>query len=267
MQRSLFAGISGLNAHQLMIDVAANNIANVNTAGYKASSVVFEDTLSQTLSGAGQASPPVGGTNPVQVGMGVKLAATSLDFTEGAPQATGVPENMMINGDGFFVLQKAGVQMYTRCGEFSRDSAGHLATADGALVCDDTGNPIDLSALQTGTYVSFAIGQDGVISGIDSSGAATQIGQVGLATFPNPEGLQKVGHNDYIRSASSGAANIGTPETGGRGTLSSGYLEGSNVDLAKELTNLIVAERGFQANSKSITTSDEVLQTLVNLKQ
>ena len=88
-----------------------------------------------------------------------------------------------------------------------------------------------------------------------------------LATFPNPEGLQKVGHNDYIRSASSGAANIGTPETGGRGTLSSGYLEGSNVDLAKELTNLIVAERGFQANSKSITTSDEVLQTLVNLKQ
>jgi len=178
-----------------------------------------------------------------------------------------VPENMMINGDGFFVLQKAGVQMYTRCGEFSRDSAGHLATADGALVCDDTGNPIDLSALQTGTYVSFAIGQDGVISGIDSSGAATQIGQVGLATFPNPEGLQKVGHNDYIRSASSGAATIGIPQSGGRGELSSGYLEGSNVDLAKELTSLIVAERGFQANSKSITTSDEVLQTLVNLKQ
>jgi len=124
-----------------------------------------------------------------------------------------------------------------------------------------------VAAIDVATYVSFAIGQDGVINGIDNSGAATQIGQVGLATFPNPEGLQKVGHNDYIRSASSGVANIGVPQSGGRGELSSGYLEGSNVDLAKELTNLIVAERGFQANSKSITTSDEVLQTLVNLKQ
>jgi len=267
MQRSLFAGISGLNAHQLMIDVAANNIANVNTAGYKASSTVFEDTLSQTLAGAGQASSPVGGTNPVQVGMGVKMAATNMDFTEGAPEATGVPSNLMINGDGFFVLEKAGVQMFTRCGEFTRDSVGYLTTSDGALVCDDTGNPVDLSALQSGQYVSFSIGQDGVVNGIDNNGVATQIAQIGLATFPNPHGLEKVGHNDYIRSASSGSPSIGTPITGGRGSLSSGYLEGSNVDLAKELTSLIVAERGFQANSKSITTSDEVLQTLVNLKQ
>lgn len=267
MQRSLFAGISGLNAHQLMIDVAANNIANVNTAGYKASSTVFEDTLSQTLAGAGQASAPVGGTNPVQIGMGVKLAATNVDFTQGAPEATGVPSNLMINGDGFFILQKAGVQMFTRCGEFSRDSAGHLATADGALVCDDTGAPVDVSALQTGTYASYSIDQNGIVNGIDNSGVSTQIAQIGLATFPNPNGLERVGHNDYILSASTGVPSIGTPLTSGRGSLSSGYLEGSNVDLAKELTSLIVAERGFQANSKSITTSDEVLQTLVNLKQ
>ncbi len=261
MQRSLFAGISGLNAHQLMIDVAANNIANVNTAGYKSASAAFEDTMSQTLANAGN------NTNPVQVGSGVKLAATNLDFSEGAPEATGVPENLMINGDGFFVLDKNGTQMYTRCGDFNRDANGHLATSDGALVCDDQGQPVDLSALQSGTYVSFSIGQDGAVSGIDKNGASTQIAQIGLATFANPHGLQKVGNNDYIRSASSGAPALGVPDATGRGSLTSGSLEGSNVDLAKELTNLIVAERGFQANSKSITTSDEVLQTLVNLKQ
>jgi flagellar hook protein FlgE len=121
--------------------------------------------------------------------------------------------------------------------------------------------------MQSGSYVSFSIGQDGAVSGIDKSGVATKIAQIGIATFPNPQGLQKVGNNDYIRSASSGAPAIGIPDTGGFGSLTSGSLEGSNVDLAKELTSLIVAERGFQANSKSITTSDEVLQTLVNLKQ
>ena len=267
MQRSLFAGISGLNAHQMMIDVAANNIANVNTTGYKASSVVFEDTLSQTLAGAGQATSPIGGTNPVQVGMGVKLAATDLDFTQGAPEATGVPTNLMINGDGFFVVQKAGVQMYTRAGEFTRDSGGHLVTSDGSMVCDDKGAPIDLSALDSGTYTSYSIGQDGAVNAVDSSGATTKIAQVGLATFANPNGLEKVGDNEYIQSASSGTPSLGTPVSGSRGSLSAGYLEGSNVDLSKELTALIVAERGFQANSKSITTSDEVLQTLVNLKQ
>jgi flagellar hook protein FlgE len=267
MQRSLFAGISGLNAHQLMIDVAANNIANVNTVGYKSSSVVFEDTLSQTLAGAGQAGGPVGGTNPIQIGMGVKLAATNLDFTEGAPEATGVATNLMINGDGFFIVQKNGVQMFTRAGEFTRDTLGHLVTSDGSILCDDTGAPIDISVLDTGGYVTYSIDKGGAINAVDASGATSQIGQVGLATFSNAQGLQKVGNNNYIQSAASGTPTLGTPGSGSRGDLSAGYLEGSNVDLAKELTTLIVAERGFQANSKSITTSDEVLQTLVNLKQ
>jgi flagellar hook protein FlgE len=266
MQRSLFAGISGLNVHQTMIDVAANNIANVNTAGFKASSVVFEDALSQTLAGGGVSASGTGGTNPVQVGLGVKLAATNLDFTEGAPQNTGVPTNLMINGDGFFVVQKGGTQMYTRAGEFTRDATGQLVTADGAVLCDDTGAPIDVSALDSGTYVSYSIAQDGSINATKADGTSDQIGQVGLATFANPNGLQKVGDNEYIMSSTSGAPNIATPMSGSHGSLSAGYLEGSNVDLSKELTNLIVAERGFQANSKSITTSDEVLQTLVNLK-
>lgn len=266
MQRSLFAGISGLNAHQTMIDVAANNIANVNTGGFKASSVVFADALNQTLVGASPSTATTGGTNPVQVGLGVKVAATDLDFTEGAPQNTGVPTNLMINGDGFFAVQKGGSQMYTRAGDFTRSSAGQLVTSDGAVLCDDTGAPIDISVLDSGTYVSYAIAQDGSINATKADGTSDMIGQVGLATFANPNGLQKTGDNEYIMSSSSGAPNFGVPGSGSHGSLSAGYLEGSNVDLSKELTNLIVAERGFQANSKSITTSDEVLQTLVNLK-
>ena len=265
MLRSLFTGISGLNAHQQMLDVTSNNIANVNTVGYKTSEVYFEDTLSQTLSGAGASSTPTGGTNATQIGLGVKLAATALDFSQGANEATGVPSHLIINKDGFFMVTKNGEQLFTRAGAFQLDQAGHLVAPDGALVQDPTGTPIDLSALKTGGYESYSIGKDGVITGL-KAGMATPLAQVGLATFPNPQGLLKSGDNNYTVSASSGAPNIGTPGTGGRGDLSSGYVEMSNVDLSKELPNLIISERGFQANSKVITTSDEILQTLVNLK-
>jgi flagellar hook protein FlgE len=267
MLRSLFTGISGLNAHQQMLDVTANNIANVNTVGYKSSSAVFEDALSQQLSGAGAATTPTGGTNATQVGLGVKLAGTDQNFTQGAAQPTGVPSNCMINNDGFFVVQKAGATMYTRSGAFTLDSVGHLVTPDGGLVEDTGGNPIDLSALSTGGYKTYSIGSDGVITGVKGDGTTANLGQIALATFNNPNGLIKSGNNEFTVSASSGAASVGAPGTGSRGTLSSGYVEMSNVDLSQELTNLIVAERGFQANSKVITTSDEILQTLVNLKQ
>jgi flagellar hook protein FlgE len=264
MLRSLFTGISGLDAHQQMLDITANNIANVNTAGYKSSSAVFEDTLSQTLSGAGAATTPTGGVNATQVGLGVKLAATNLNFTEGSAQATGVPTNLMINGDGFFMVTKAGQQMYTRSGAFTLDNAGHLVAPDGAEVEDPTGAAVQLTNLNT--YASYSIGPDGVITGVKTDGSTTTLGQIGLATFNNPQGLQKIGDNNYIVSSSSGAPQIGTPQDGTHGSLSSGYVEMSNTDLSQELTNLIVAERGFQANSKVITTSDEILQTLVNLK-
>lgn len=266
MLRSLYTGVSGLDAHQQMLDITANNIANVNTSGYKASSAVFEDALSQTLSGAGSSTTPTGGTNATQVGMGVKVAGTNLNFAQGSPQPTGVPSNLMINGDGFFMVQKDGKQMYTRAGNFTLDSSGRLESPDGALVQDVNGNAIDLSALNNGTYVSYSIGQDGVVTGVKADGTTAQLAQVGLATFPNPNGLVKVGDNDYQTSASSGTPSVGAPGTGARATVSSGYVEMSNVDLSQELTNLIVAERGFQANSKVITTSDEVLQTLVNMK-
>ena len=267
MLRSLFTAISGLQAHQKMLDVTANNIANVNTTAYKSSSAVFEDALSQTLSGAGSPTATNGGTNPEQIGLGVHLAATNQNFTQGAQQATNIPSNMMINGDGFFMATKNGQQVYTRSGAFTLDGAGHLVTPDGAQVEDPTGAPLDLSALNPpSVYVSYSIDSSGTITGVTNSGGTTNLGQVGLATFANPNGLQKVGDSNYIVSASSGAAQLSAPGTGSAGTISQGYVEMSNVDLSQELTNLIVAERGFQANSKVVTTSDEVLQTLVNLK-
>lgn len=266
MLRSLFTAISGLNAHQQMLDITANNVANVNTSGFKGSSTVFEDTLSQTLAGGGAPTATSGGTDPMQVGLGVKLAGTSLNFTQGSSQATGVTSNMLINGDGFFVVNKNGQQMYTRAGAFALDSAGNLVTPDGAMADDTTGAVINLSGLTTGAYVSWSIDASGRINAVDGAGVTTQLSQIGVATFANPNGLEKVGGTCFQASPNSGVASIGAANSGSRGSISSGYVEMSNVDLSQELTNLIISERGFQANSKVITTSDEVLQTLVNLK-
>jgi flagellar hook protein FlgE len=265
MLRSLFTGISGLRAHQQMLDVASNNIANVNTTGFKSSSTVFEDTLSQTISGAG-APGANGGANPMQVGLGVQLAGTETNFTQGSNQYTGRTSDLLINGDGFFVVSKNGQQSYTRAGSFDKDAAGQLVAPDGSIVQSAAGGNLDLSALNTGTYVSWNISAQGVVSGVDASGASTPLGTIALATFANPGGLTKVGDTQFQASANSGAAQIGAAGTGGRGAITPGYLEMSNVDLAGELTNLIISERGFQANSRVITTSDEILQSLISLK-
>jgi flagellar hook protein FlgE len=265
MLRSLFTGISGLRAHQQMLDVTSNNIANVNTTGFKGSSAIFEDTLSQTIAGAG-APGANGGTNPTQIGLGVQLAGTAANFTQGSSQYTGRTSDLLINGDGFFVVSKDGQQNYTRAGSFALDAAGHLVAPDGSIVQSATGGNLNLSALNSGTYVSWSVSAQGVVNGVDNTGATTALGTIAVATFANPAGLTKVGDTQFQASANSGAAQIGGAATGGRGSLTPGYLEMSNVDLAGELTNLIISERGFQANSRVITTSDEVLQTLVNLK-
>jgi flagellar hook protein FlgE len=268
MLRSLFTGISGLAAHQQMLDVTSSNIANVNTPGYKATSAVFESTLSQTMQGGGAgALGGPGGTNPIEVGLGARFAGTQKDFTQGSSQATGVTSNMLINGDGFFVVQRNGQMQYTRAGAFTLDNAGNLTTPDGALVCDVSGQPLDLSSLTNGTYVSWNVDSSGNVNAVDSTGATVPLGQVGIATFSNPSGLSNVGDTSYAATPASGTATIGAANTGFRGSINSGYVEMSNVDLSKELTDLIIAQRGFQANSKVVTTSDEVLQTLVNLKQ
>jgi flagellar hook protein FlgE len=267
MLRSLFTGISGLRAHQQMLDVTANNIANVNTVGYKANETTFEETLSQTLGGAGTATATAGGTNPTQIGLGVKLAATTGNFGQGSTQNTGATTDVMINGDGFFVIKNAGVTEYTRAGAFHRDAIGHLVTPDGSIVQDAAGANLDLSALLVaGAYKDWNIAANGDVNAVDAAGATTTLATIGLATFANPAGLARVGDTAFVASASSGAAAVSAPGAVGVGTLSAGALEMSNVDLSTELTNLMISERGFQANSRVISTSDEVLQTLVNLK-
>jgi flagellar hook protein FlgE len=269
--RSLFTGISGLRAHQQMLDVTSNNIANVNTNGFKSSETTFEDTLSQTLEGAAQPTATNGGTNAVQVGLGVKLAGTNANFTQGSTQTTGRDEDLMINGDGFFVVSNNGTQEYTRAGSFTTDSAGHMTLPDGSILQSAAGGDLDLSALvnglESGTYVSWSISPSGDVNAVQAgTGTTDTLGTVAMATFVNPGGLARVGDTEFQSTANSGPADVGAPQTGSRGSLTQGALEMSNVDLSTELTNLIISERGFQANSKVITTSDEVLQTLVNLK-
>ncbi len=417
MLRSMFAGVSGLRAHQTMMDVIGNNIANVNTSGFKASTAVFSDVLSQTLNSAGTATDVAGGTNPAQVGLGARLAGISTSFTQGAAQLTGRATDLSIQGDGFLVVERNGQQLFTRAGSLSFDSLGRIVTPDGAIlqgwradtdgsintnspignltlplgqtidpqatqeiriggnldasspdgtvintaieVYDEQGRAITITlayektganawALKVyepdsdadadtdpdqigsdmvlefdpltgdltstgpfeftpttgewgaepiviapgdpadpdsigqfagpngiqarsqdgfaiGSLQSFSIGPDGVVTGVFSNGRDRSIGQIALASFSNPVGLEKVGDSNWRPTVNSGLAQIGTAGTAGRGTLQGSTLEMSNVDLAREFTNLIIAQRGFQANSRVITASDELLQYLVNL--
>ena len=421
MLRSMFAAVTGLRSHQAFMDVVGNNIANVNTTGYKTSSVLFEDLLSQQVNGAGAPTNGSGGTNPAQVGLGVRLTGISVNFAQGATQLTGRSTDFALQGDGFFAVDQGGQTGYTRNGSFSLDGNGNLVTADGAFVqgwqADQNGvvtnnatvghlkipvgqiiNPVtttqmkiggnlpadaatgtvinaginvnnslgtsiplraeftkianaagavnwqvrvfdsgnnlvsgpaavtfDLNGALTsgnvtvtqaqlnaiagtsgtwkaggmtlnfgtatdpdrlsgagglntaaalsqdgsgvGSVVGFSVSEQGLITGTFSNGRSQALGQIAIATFANPNGLQKEGSSLYGVTANSGPAQIGVAGQGGRGTLSGGTLEMSNVDLAAEFTNLIVAERGFQANSRVITTSDQILQDLVNLKQ
>jgi flagellar hook protein FlgE len=282
MLRSLFAGISGLRVNQTMLDVTGNNIANSNTTGFKGSTTVFQDTLSQMLTGASGANADRGGTNPIQIGLGVQLAATSTNFNQGSAQTTGRATDLMIQGDGLFVTLRGNEQLYTRAGAFTFDETGTLVTPTGARVqgyaLDATGAPtgglidvtLDYSSFGLAPGVemtSYNIGTDGKLRGIFSDGTQIEMAQLAIADFANPMGLEKVGETSYRESANSGAVQLGVAGQGRRGTLLGGALEMSNVDLAAEFTNLIIAQRGFQANSRVITTSDQVLEELVNIKR
>ncbi len=390
MLRSLFSGISGLRAHQTMLDVTGNNIANVNTTAFKSSATQFQDTLSQLTQAAGGPQAQVGGTNPAQIGLGVQVAGISTNFAQGSAQATGRANDLMIGGNGFFVTRIGDETIYTRAGALDFDPQGRLVTPDGAIVQGwgatngvvntggATGNivlprnaviparattaatvggnlpgdaangtvlvrdvevydaagaartvrmsftstgpgawnvsaqdgattvngtlaftngqltaggamnvngiNIDMTSLSgfaklttvsvtgqngstAGTLQSFTIGKDGTVVGLFSNGGQQAVGRIALATFVNPGGLEKAGASGYRATFNSGAANLSVPGEGDAGSLTSGALEMSNVDLSQEFTNLIVAQRGFQANARIITTSDEVLQELTNLKR
>jgi flagellar hook protein FlgE len=404
--RSLFSGITGLRQHQTLMDVVGNNISNVNTAGYKSSSVVFEDTLSQLMRAASAPNAGTGGVNPAQVGLGVQLGAISTNFAQGSAQNTGRATDLMIQGDGFFVLRNGNTEQYSRAGSFSFDTDGRLVnpegmrvqgwtgaagavntngavgdillpagtiippqasanvvvagnitpdanattdvltlgqtvydasgaahpltitlTGDGAgtytatvtdandpggtfadggatLVFDPTtgqltGTPVqDAVVLPDGTTTvtidfstmtrfggpksanvksadgfaagglqGFQISGDGSLTGVFSNGQKLLMAKVALAGFNNPMGLEKAGNSTFRSTTNSGNPQINVPGSGGVGTLLGGAIEMSNVDLASEFTNLIIAQRGFQANSRVITTSDQILQDLVDIKR
>lgn len=368
MMRSLYSAISGLKNHQTKMDVIGNNIANVNTTGFKRSRVTFSTMLSQTQKGASSPSATQGGTNPVQVGLGSMLGSIDQIMSQGSSQSTGKDTDMMIQGSGFFVLNNNGQTVYSRAGGFSQDSNGNLIDpGSGALVMgymwsgDDSAaadwtkplvpiqfklgaNPPSFTAAipipappttypgngwsnpSTGTYVytnaaligskitagggggtidpnagtltfasptpvpvgttpitlgpdgsvpqatltSFSIDQNGIITGVYSNGSVSlthKIGQISIASFANDAGLLNLGGNFYTGTNNSGTATIGSAGTSGRGSIVPGAVEMSNVDLSQEFTDMITAQRGFQANSRVITVSDTLLQELIDLKR
>jgi len=287
MLRSMYSGVSGLRTHQQMMDVTGNNIANVSTTGFKSSATVFQDTLSQTIQGASAPTttvPPFGGTNPAQIGLGVRLGGISTNMAQGSSQLTGRATDIAVQGDGHFVIMNGNEKLFTRAGSFSMDATGQLTTPAGGLV---QGVAVPPNATATppfagvtagtitipvdGTIDSFTIAPNGQVIGAKPDGTSVVLGQIELATFANPAGLTKVGGSLLRATVNSGQPIPGTkpgvPGEDGRGLMAVGVLEMSNVDLAQEFTNLIVAQRGLQANSRIITSSDDVLQELVNLKR
>lgn len=427
MMRSMYSGVSGLRAHQIKMDVIGNNIANVNTVGYKRGQVTFQEVFSQVVRGAGAPQGGKGGTNPQQVGLGLKIGSINTIHTKGATQRTENPTDLMIDGDGYFMVTddvEFENKYFTRAGNFDLDRDGYLVTGDGfkvlglnengdlapirinrtetapptasttinfkgnidsRLPIDDpvndkdgtfktdttikdslgnsfkvnfefvktadnewdlkvtsvkdlaTGNDINVTGTppklifnsegklttdpanfeldfsgaslpssfgsngsnkitinfgditqfanegdatgkdapdgngqygkSSGSLDGFSIDAAGVITGSFTNGTTKTLGQIALAKFDNPSGLQKIGNNFFQSSPNSGVAQVGKPGTSGFGAMNPGTLEMSNVDLSLEFTEMITTQRGFQANSRIITTSDEMLQELVNMKR
>ena len=313
MLRSLYAGVSGMRSFQTKMDVISNNIANVNTTGFKSGRAKFQDMLSQTVANAqGPMENGLGGINPQQIGLGVKVGSIDTIMTGGALQPTNRNLDFAIEGEGFFTVEDGtGNKYYTRDGAFYTDYEGNLVNASGlkvlGYVSDPDSDPIDrtyeeivpgedepeleipdadedyadklekLVQLRIPLYIDdeyelqeFNIDGTGKIIGVYSNGDESKtflLGQVGMVKFNNPSGLEKAGNNNYTASNNSGDPEAGVAGGRGYGYIRQGFLEMSNVDLANEFTEMIITSRAYQANSRSITTSDEMLQELINLKR
>jgi len=319
MMRSLYSGVAGLRTHQLRMDVIGNNIANVNTIGFKKSRTVFQDMLSQTLRGASQPTANVGGMNPVQVGLGVSLGSIDVIHGQGAAMSTGNNFDVMIQGDGFFVVADADLSdfrdegvldpdislqdlvdavkpqtiSYTRAGNLAFDEEGFLVVSstgkyvlgyvsgmdDGDSMDPDYEPPLSLIRVDIEKVRNVSVDAQGFITFIDQNGNITAFGAdptdpdsaavpIAIAKFNNPMGLEKSGQNMYAATRNSGYPQYGGPGGDkGQGVLLPGSLEMSNVDLAEEFTDMIITQRGHQANARTIRTSDEMLQELAQIKR
>ncbi|MBU0688778.1 MAG: flagellar basal-body rod protein FlgG [Gammaproteobacteria bacterium] len=257
MIRSLWISKTGLEAQQTQMDVISNNLANINTSGFKRSRAVFEDLLYQNMRQPGaQSSQQTQIPSGLQIGTGVRPIAAERIHTQGNLQQTGNQLDVAIQGAGFLqVLLPDGTTGYSRDGSLQSDSQGQLVTANGFVVQPALTIPANAT--------SVTIGQDGVVSVTQAgSTAGVQIGSIQLATFVNPAGLQSMGQNLYLETASSGTPSTNVPGTNGTGTLSQGFVETSNVNVVEELVNMIQTQRAYEINSKAITTSDQMLQKL-----
>lgn len=298
MMAGMYAAISGLDANQAMLNETAANLANVNTVGYKGASVTFADSLTQVLRGASGPTSTNGGSNPVQIGLGVQVSATRNGMTEGSFQSTNNPLDVAIEGPGFlrvgageppakepFTTGLPASVSYTRAGDFTTNTKGFLITQSGEYVVGRNAVPTETetgttyAAGKEDTYIkvppgsaNVSIGQDGSVNYTDENPESktyqqrVTAGYLSLATFANESGLERLGGSLWGQSANSGAPIVGTPSTVGFGATIGGELEMSNVDLATEMTNMITAERGYQANSRVITVAAEMLQTVVQMQ-
>ena len=246
-------------AQQTNLDVLANNLANANTTGFKSQRAQFADLMYQT---AATSSSEIGGRpTAMQVGLGSRWTGNASDLTQGAPVQTNQPLNLAINGPGFFKINGAdGTSQYTRDGSFTVDATGQIVTQEGLLLEPN----ITIPPGSTGVSVD-ALGN--VMATLPGASAPTSISTIQITTFPNPAGLTRVGSNLYAEGGGSGAAQTGTPGANGAGTLQSGYVEGSNVQVVNEMVNMITAQRAYEINSKAIQTADAMLQVANNLKQ
>lgn len=262
MLRTLWIASSGMQAQTLNIDVISNNLANVNTSGFKKSRADFQDLLYQIVRPAGVSSAqgtevPTG----IQIGLGTRPVATQKIFTQGNFQQTGNELDIAIEGSGFFqVLQPNGETGYTRAGTFKVDSEGRVVTSDGFPLEPEMSIPAE--------SLSVSIGTDGTVSILQAGETEpSEIGTLQLVRFPNPAGLKSIGRNLHLPTKASGDEMTGTPGEEGFGTIAQGYVEMSNVSVVEEMVNLITAQRAYEINSKAIKTGDEMLQIANNLKR
>ncbi|NPV69705.1 MAG: flagellar basal-body rod protein FlgG [Firmicutes bacterium] len=258
MIRSLWTAASGMHAQQLNVDTIANNLANVNTTGYRKARVSFQDLFYETLRGAG--ASPVG---PLQVGHGVRPGAGQRSFTQGATEPTGNPLDLAIEGEGFFCVTLGDETMYTRDGNFRIDGEGYLVTTDGFKVQDDGGSEIQLPE----DAQDVSISADGIITVRGADGSIQQVGQLKMSWFVNPAGLESVGHNLFRQTEACGEIREGTPANEGMGRICQGYLERANVSVVEEMVSLIVAQRAYELNSKVVQSSDEMLGIANNIRR
>jgi len=257
--RALFTAATGMKAQQLKVDNIANNLANVNTNGFKKSQAEFEDLYYQKVrTGTGQTQQGTGAADQVEIGHGTRASQVRRIFTQGSFQSTGNATDMAIQGDGFFAVNDAdGNQLYTRTGNFTTDASGNLVLPNGFALADGIVIPAEGGDL--------AIGDDGIVK-LTSGETTTELGQIQLHTFTNPSGLEAVGAGMYRASEASGTVQTGIAGSEGYGSIGSGMLEMSNVEVAEELIAMIQAQRAYELTSKVIEASDEMLQTTNQLK-